>query len=125
MTYHHFRSLGFAPRPGIKFAVDWLLYLRGPVFDHAEYGVVVAPSVRTRTGRPWGKKAREMPWSWFHGTSRTLSHAVKTIAVAYVEVPPPDAFEEALEKGVVDVLRLYSVREVIVKRWSPNRNRKS
>lgn len=125
VTYHHFRSLGFAPRPGIKFAVDWLLYLRGPVFDHAEYGVVVAPSYSHPHWKEAGKTAREMPWSWFHGTSRTLSHAVKTIAVAYVEVPPPDMFEEALEKGVVDVLSLYSVKEVIVKRWSPNRNRKS
>lgn len=122
VTYHHFRSLGFAPRPGIKFAVDWLLYLRGPVFDHAEYGVVVVPSY---SHPEWnGKKGKELSWSWFHGTSRTLSHAVKTILVAYVDVPPPGAFEEALGRGVVDVLRLYSVREVIVKRWSPNRNRK-
>ncbi|KAL2106285.1 hypothetical protein VUR80DRAFT_6955 [Thermomyces stellatus] len=125
VAYHHFRSLGFAPRPGIKFAVDWLLYLRGPVFDHAEYGVVVVPSYSHQEWKDMGKKGRELSWSWFHGTSRTLSHAVKTILIAYVDVPPPSLFDEALEKGVVNVLRLYSVREVIFKRWSPNRNRKA
>lgn len=125
VTYHHFRSLGFAPRPGIKFAVDWLLYLRGPVFDHAEYGVVVVPAYSHPEWKAIGKKGRDLSWSWFHGTSRTLSHAVKTILIAYVEVPPPSVFEEALAKGVVDALRLYSVREVIFKRWSPNRNRKA
>ncbi|SPO06113.1 related to tRNA-splicing endonuclease beta chain [Cephalotrichum gorgonifer] len=124
VIYHHFRSLGFVPRSGIKFAVDWLLYLRGPVFDHAEYGVVVAPSYSHPHWKESGKTARPLPWSWFHGTSRTLSHAVKTIVVAYVDVPPPAAFEEALQKGVVDVLKLYRVKEVIIKRWSPNRNRK-
>ena len=35
-------------------------------------------------------------------------------------------FEEALGRGgVVDVLVLYSVREIIIKRFSPNRNRNS
>ncbi len=28
VVYHHFRSLGWAVRHGLKFGVDWLLYLR-------------------------------------------------------------------------------------------------
>jgi tRNA-splicing endonuclease subunit Sen2 len=35
VTYHHFRSLGWVVKPGIKFAADWLLYRRGPVFSHS------------------------------------------------------------------------------------------
>ena len=35
--YHHFRSLGWIVKGGIKFCVDYLLYKRGPVFSHAEY----------------------------------------------------------------------------------------
>jgi tRNA-splicing endonuclease subunit Sen2 len=35
VAYHHFRSLGWVVKPGIKFACDWLLYRRGPVFSHA------------------------------------------------------------------------------------------
>ena len=36
-VYHHYRSLGWVIKSGIKFCVDLLLYKRGPVFHHAEY----------------------------------------------------------------------------------------
>lgn len=35
-VYHHYRSLGWVVKGGIKFCVDYLLYKRGPVFSHAE-----------------------------------------------------------------------------------------
>lgn len=34
-AYHHYRSLGWCVRDGVKFCVDWLLYRRGPVFSHS------------------------------------------------------------------------------------------
>ena len=34
-VYHHYRSLGYVVKTGIKFASDWLLYRKGPVFSHA------------------------------------------------------------------------------------------
>jgi len=37
VAYHHFRSLGWVVRSGIKFCADMLLYKRGPVFTHAEF----------------------------------------------------------------------------------------
>jgi tRNA-splicing endonuclease subunit Sen2 len=36
VVYHHYRSLGWVVKGGIKFCVDYLLYKRGPVFTHAE-----------------------------------------------------------------------------------------
>jgi tRNA-splicing endonuclease subunit Sen2 len=36
IVYHHYRSLGWVVRGGIKFCVDYMLYKRGPVFSHAE-----------------------------------------------------------------------------------------
>jgi len=36
VAYHHYRSLGWTIKSGVKFCVDYLLYKRGPVFDHAE-----------------------------------------------------------------------------------------
>lgn len=41
IVYHHYRSLGWVIKGGIKFCVDYLLYKRGPVFSHAEYVVVI------------------------------------------------------------------------------------
>ena len=44
VAYHHFRSLGWVVKNGIKFCADLLLYKRGPVFSHAEFAVIVIPS---------------------------------------------------------------------------------
>jgi tRNA-splicing endonuclease subunit Sen2 len=45
IAYHHYRSLGWVVKTGIKFCVDWLLYKKGMVFSHAEY---VASAARDR-----------------------------------------------------------------------------
>ena len=42
-VYHHYRSLGWVVKSGIKFCVDYLLYKRGPVFTHAEYVPIILP----------------------------------------------------------------------------------
>ncbi|KAM5344882.1 hypothetical protein ACJ41O_010744 [Fusarium nematophilum] len=122
-VYHHFRSLGWVPRGGIKFGVDWLLYTRGPVFDHAEFGLIVIPSYSDPLWKSAGKQNPQKTWQWLHGTVRVLSHVTKSLVLVYVDVPPPSKFEEALDRGVAEALKLYKVREVMVKRWSSNRNR--
>lgn len=122
-VYHHFRSLGWVPRAGIKFGVDWLLYTRGPVFDHAEFGLMVVPSYSDPWWKESGKKAPHRTWAWMHSIVRVLSHVTKSLVLVYVDVPPPPKFEEALDKGIAEALSLYKVREVMVKRWSSNRNR--
>ena len=122
-VYHHFRSLGWVPRGGIKFGVDWLLYTRGPVFDHAEFGLIVIPSYSDAQWKEAGKQNPQKTWQWLHGTVRVLSHVTKSLVLVYVDVPPPSKFEKALDQGVAEALKLYKVREVMVKRWSSNRNR--
>ena len=122
-VYHHFRSLGWVPRAGIKFGVDWLLYTRGPVFDHAEFGLIIIPSYSDQWWKDCGKKQTEKPWHWLHSVVRVLSHATKSLVLVYVDVPSAPAFDAAMESGIAEALRLYKVREVMVKRWSSNRNR--
>ncbi|KAK7415692.1 tRNA splicing endonuclease subunit sen2 [Neonectria punicea] len=122
-VYHHFRSLGWVPRGGIKFGVDWLLYTRGPVFDHAEFGLIVIPSYSDPLWKETNKQDVEKSWQWLHATIRVLSHVTKSLVLVYVDVPPPSKFDEALENGIANALELYKVREVMVKRWSSNRNR--
>ncbi|TFA98841.1 hypothetical protein CCMA1212_009429 [Trichoderma ghanense] len=122
-VYHHFRSLGWVPRAGIKFGVDWLLYARGPVFDHAEFGLIVIPSYSDEWWKKQGRRGPRKPWSWLHSVVRVLSHVTKSLVLIYVDVPPPHKFDEALKTGVAEAMKLYKVREVMVKRWSSNRNR--
>ncbi len=123
VVYHHFRSLGWVPRAGIKFGVDWLLYTRGPVFDHAEFGLIVVPSYSDPWWKANGKAAEPRSWAWLHSVVRVLSHVTKSLVLVYVDVPPPPVFDEAIASGLTDALKLYKVREVMVKRWAANRNR--
>ncbi|KAI9149483.1 putative tRNA-splicing endonuclease subunit tsp-2 [Paramyrothecium foliicola] len=122
-VYHHFRSLGWVPRAGIKFGVDWLLYTRGPVFDHAEFGLIVIPSYSDPLWAASGKMNQRKTWQWMHSIVRVLAHVTKSLVFVYVDIPPPSKFDEALKKGFVEVFEQYKVREVMIKRWSSNRNR--
>jgi tRNA-splicing endonuclease subunit Sen2 len=132
VVYHHFRSLGWVVRPGIKFAVDYLLYIRGPAFTHAEFAIMIIPSYSAPywTERadgdmePRGSKKERKDWWWLHRVNRVQTQVMKTLMLVYVEVPAPwDAGvqDEALDIG--STLKKYTVREFILKRWSPSRNR--
>jgi tRNA-splicing endonuclease subunit Sen2 len=62
-----------------------------------------------------------------HRVNRVQTAVFKTLVLAYVEVPPPWDGKSSLENGghvdIGNLLKRYVVREVVVKRWSPNRNR--
>ncbi|OTA31344.1 hypothetical protein BTJ68_08332 [Hortaea werneckii EXF-2000] len=123
VTYHHFRSLGWVVRPGVKFAVDYLLYNRDP-------------SSRTRNSPSLScpqherKRFTEMQdWWWLHCVNRVQSQVRKSLVLCYVDVPPPpppavSAVENgALEGGVGGLLKGYKVREFVLRRWLANRSR--
>lgn len=117
-VYHHFRSLGWVPRPGIKFGVDWLLYIGGPVFAHAEFAIIVLPAY---TDPYWKTRSREPPrrsWHWLHSINRVQSHALKTMVIVYVDIPPPTESSDP-----AGLLKRYKIREFVMKRWLSNRSR--
>ncbi|KAI8933255.1 hypothetical protein NX059_009886 [Plenodomus lindquistii] len=129
VVYHHFRSLGWVVRPGIKFAVDYLLYIRGPAFTHAEFAIIIIPSYSD----PYWKNAvdgttsmKDKDWWWLHRVNRVQTQVMKTLLLVYVEVPAPWDQRHAGDDFQVDVgsvLQKYTVREFVLKRWSPSRNR--
>ncbi|RPB08440.1 hypothetical protein P167DRAFT_343614 [Morchella conica CCBAS932] len=125
VVYHHFRSLGWVVKSGIKFAVDYLLYNRGPVFTHAEFAILVLPAY----SHPYWdhdrvrKEEREKkPWHWLHCINRVSSQVKKTLILVYVEVPPP-LEKTGAEDNVPKMLARYKVREVALRRWLVSRNR--
>ena len=135
-AYHHFRSLGWVVRSGIKFGADYLLYNRGPAFSHAEFAVLVVPAYTHRFwNTPGGRLRRRVQedeggakdWWWLHAVNRVQSQVKKTLVLAFVDVPSPlDVDFDFVEGGEVDVgflLRSYRVREFVVRRWVPNRTR--
>ena len=143
VAYHHFRSLGWVVRSGIKFCVDYLLYKKGPVFTHAEFAVMVIPSYEDPADRETSPyhlpNETPMKWSWFSTINRVNSQVMKvseqipvmfvsdqclsqTVVLAYVVIPatsrlPADSLDAPT------VLSLFSVREAIVRRFVPARMR--
>lgn len=127
VVYHHFRSLGWVVRPGVKFSVDYLLYLRGPVFSHAEFAIMIMPSYsnpywNTEEGRNRRriKDDEQKDWWWLHCVNRVQSQVLKTLILVYVDVPPP---EEQWDGDIGRLLRSYKVREFAIRRWIANRSR--
>ena len=148
VAYHHFRSLGWVVRPGIKFGVDYLLYHRGPVFSHAEFAVLVLPAY---THPHWHsnpvlsqrtRKNETKSWWWLHCVNRVQSQVRKSLILVYVEIPPPSWIEisstpgsprsddnkEGLilrreEENITAMLKRYKIREMAIRRWTPNRSR--
>ena len=122
VVYHRFRSLGWVVKPGNKFSVDFLLYLRGPVFSHAEFAVTVIPSYEHSY---WSDKDKELqkPWHWFHMVNRVQSSVRKTLVFCYVDIPPPSHDQLIDESDLAAIFKRYRVREFVFRRWSPNRNR--
>ncbi|KAK0862364.1 tRNA splicing endonuclease subunit sen2 [Friedmanniomyces endolithicus] len=132
VVYHHFRSLGWVVRPGLKFGADYMLYNRGPVFSHAEFAVIIMPSYsdpywETAAGIRERRVKGEKDWWWLHCVNRVQSQVKKTLVLCYVDVPAPDSGQNLKSvNGDVDVakvLRRYKVREFVIKRWAVNRSR--
>ncbi|KAI9822411.1 MAG: hypothetical protein M1827_000130 [Pycnora praestabilis] len=137
VVYHHFRSLGWVVRPGIKFGVDYVLYNRGPVFAHAEFAVIILPSYShpywsdgsTRQKETLNKERKS--WWWLHCVNRVQAQVRKSLVLVYVEIPPPMEHYDAVTKDAngrdgIDFgmfLKQYKVREISLKRWIPNRSR--
>jgi tRNA-splicing endonuclease subunit Sen2 len=127
VVYHHFRSLGWVVRDGVKFAVDYLLYDRGPVFKHAAFAIMIVPEYKhaywqdpTRELTRTHKKMLSKGWTSLHCINRVQTQVVKTLVLVYVDVPPPEEIEG---RDIGKILGKYKVREFCVQRWSVNRNR--
>ncbi|GAA6006847.1 tRNA splicing endonuclease subunit SEN2 [Rhodotorula paludigena] len=116
-AYHHYRSMGWVVRSGVKFCVDWVLYGQGgPVGGHAEFAVVVLPTYvdpRDAATNPFrststlaidlhatpeeragevehlqGEGERKNSWRWFHTINRVCSGVKKTLVLLHVVIPP-------------------------------------
>jgi len=123
VAYHHYRSLGWVVKGGIKFCVDYLLYKKGPVFHHAEFAVVICPiyeDPNDEKASPFDlPNSKPMDWVWLSTINRVNSQAKKALLLAYVTIP---AIQQHVPVGPA-CLSLYSVREIIVRRFIPARMR--
>lgn len=111
-AYHHYKSLGWCVRSGIKFGCDYILYKRGPPFSHAEHAVLVLPADTS-------KSVVEM-----QTLSRVIGSVRKNFVLCYIEQPTQEDFEKWLQNPTLEkLLKLYRVTEIVYKRWVPNKTR--
>ncbi|KAL0089793.1 hypothetical protein F4703DRAFT_1842721 [Phycomyces blakesleeanus] len=113
-AYHYYRSLGWVPKNGAKFGVDFVLYQSGPRFRHADFAVVVLPQNETSD-----KTTSSRSWKWLLGVNRVCTQVKKTLVLCYVSVPQ--------YKGDFDIslLRNCTIQQVVLKRWSAEKNRET
>lgn len=124
--YHHYRSLGWVVKGGIKFCVDYLLYKRGPVFSHAEFAIVLCPVYEDPSDRdtsPYDlQNVDPFSWSWLSTINRVNSQVQKTLVLTYVTIPAMNRLPNDVLQSPA-CLTHYSIREVIVRRFIPARMR--
>ncbi|KAJ3869008.1 hypothetical protein EV359DRAFT_70182 [Lentinula novae-zelandiae] len=125
-VYHHYRSLGWVVKNGLKFCVDYLLYKRGPVFTHAEFAIVVCPVYEDPQDQEVSitnlQNASPFTWSWLSTINRANSQVMKTLILTYVTIPARSRLSREM-LNTPACFAHYSVREVIVRRFIPARMR--
>ncbi len=104
-SYRHYRLLGYVVRSGLKYGSEWLLYKRGPVFDHAVSCV-----------RVFSRDSKLVMGS-IVAPSRICGNVRKSLRVCLLymtdhEIVTWDDFVSAV-----------SVSDVEMKRWIPERTR--
>lgn len=132
IVYHHFRSLGWCVRSGIKFGCDMLLYKRGPPFSHAEYGIIIIPNYNQNNNKPTtiDHDDRIKQWVDIQAVSRVVGGVKKSFMFAFVDIPSQVDFDKVINGNYADekeqfikLFNLYKVTEVLYRRWVPSRTR--
>ncbi|KAM0786425.1 hypothetical protein ACM66B_001889 [Microbotryomycetes sp. NB124-2] len=137
-VYHHFRSMGWVTRSGVKFCGDWVLYgPGGPVGGHAEFSVVVVPNYvdpKDKVTNPFkstfvsdmlGEGERRDSWRWFHTINRVCAGVKKTLVLLHVLIPPMSSLPEPgwIAHHPAQAIARFEMREVTVRRFLAGRSR--
>ncbi|CCH46747.1 putative tRNA-splicing endonuclease subunit [Wickerhamomyces ciferrii] len=117
VVYHHYRSLGWCVRSGIKFGTEYLLYKRGPPFHHAEHAVIILPNYKDEQQNEQVAK----DFVWLSSISRVIGGVRKNLIIVFVDIPTQEEFDscETLEEK----FKLYKINELLYRRWVANKNR--
>ena len=116
VVYHHYRSLGWCVRSGIKFGCDMLLYKRGPPFSHAEHAVLIMSDT-------------SHDWSSISSISRVIGGVKKNLVLAFIDGPTTEEFDAvvnssySINEKLYNIFKLYRITEILYRRWIPSRNR--
>lgn len=113
VAYHHYRSRGWCVRSGIKFGCDYLLYKRGPPFQHAQFCITVLDSEEIHD------------YTWYSSVARVVGGAKKTLILCYVERlrSEEEVLKMWMNNDFTNAFSSFQVNEVVYRRWVPGKNR--
>lgn len=121
IVYHHYRSLGWCVKSGVKFSTDFILYEKGPVFNHANFAILIAD--------------QDMDWIKINSIMRVVGTAKKKLVLNFVNsnnnlqalvehfLKLENLDESAVRKNFAELLKQFSVSQTGLNRWSGSRNR--
>ncbi|CEP01185.1 tRNA-intron lyase [Plasmodiophora brassicae] len=114
-AYRHLRKLGWVPKSGLKFGVDFVVYMKGPSFYHARFSVVVVNEAALLSN------PRGSSWTNLHMLMRTTHNVAKDILFVHVRFECADACAMPLPAWLESV----QLASRIATRWIPERSRES
>eukprot|EP00250_Pteridium_aquilinum_P035805 c9952_g1_i1 orf=519-1334(-) len=107
-AYSHLRKKNWIVRSGLQYGVHYMAYRHHPSHVHAEYSVLVVPE--------WEKQMQLSSWSHMQGSIRLCGNVAKTLLLLHVT-------RTELNDRHPNCLEYYSVKEMEVKRWLPQKHR--
>lgn len=134
IAYRYFRQKGWVPKSGLKCGVDFLLYKEGPAVYHSSYAVIVKlvdPPLGTTSPRDVisststeGRDPPQLTWQEVMSHCRVSESVAKDLLVCYVmQLAPPAALPSGDWRNSPDCVADFTVCEVLVRRWVPDRER--
>jgi len=112
-VYHYFRCRGWITRSGSKYGCDYVLYSRGPEYEHAKYAVNIVSS----------KDLKEMTWKELQHNCRISVNVKKDLIICQYHL---DMDKVDITRNVTDLLKSsISLATMKVTRFVPEKDREA
>eukprot|EP00124_Ichthyophonus_hoferi_P004960 Ihof_evm1s625 gene=Ihof_evmTU1s625 len=104
-AYHYLRSKGWVPKCGLKYASDYVIYRRGPIFYHSSYSVCIQ-SVDSISLEPTQlvEFSQSLSWQSVVAAQRLAEGVAKELLLLYVIYPSNLIMEDLSDPTVLQYL---------------------
>ncbi|KAI8048669.1 tRNA intron endonuclease [Syncephalis plumigaleata] len=132
-VYRYLREKDWIVRDGIKYGADYVIYKKGPIFDHSVAAILVCPVVVYNSSNVHKDSYdnvlvnynRRVSLDWINllGLLRVCNQVRKVLHICFVYIPMMGDDDDTWRYQEPMDIQSYRIEEVIIKRWVPERNR--
>lgn len=120
VAYCRYRAVGWLPRSGIKYGVDWVLYpATSKRHSHSPYCVVLQHDGGRKAGsrkvEAGGAKLFDRSWVRLQNRLRLVKNVAKTLVIARIS----QSEDVDITKSFQTAFKFVKVSEMTVDRWIP------